>query len=473
MAAKIDQGVARKSDWWYLSAVKTKWLKPVLIALAVLLAIGAALRLFLSFDHYIPQIEKEASARLNQPVTVKSIHFSAFPLPHVTIEGITVGTTDDIKLGKIRVTPDLFSLMQSTTVIKTIEIDAPELTRKGFDRIPSWSKPDDAKSPPPVPGFRVESIRLAKAVFRLGKTGFGPFEARIGLDSEGRPGEATIATDDGKFKLHIKPDQANYLIDARAKSWTLPVEPALAFDELTIKGVATSNDARFSEVSAKLYGGTATGKISVGWQKGLRVNGALDVTQLEMQKVASILSPGAHVSGKLNAKPVFSASAATADQLMSALHLETAFSVQSGTIHGVDIQKAATHLIKQGTTGGETRFEQLAGNVTMDRGSYRFTDLKVVSGALAAEGNMTVSAKNELSGRINAQVAGLGGLASVPLNVTGTVDAPLLYPTGGTMAGAAVGTMMMGPGIGTSVGAKVGGWAEGLFGKKEETKSKK
>jgi hypothetical protein len=62
----------------------------------------------------------------------------------------------------------------------------------------------------------------------------------------------------------------------------------------------------------------------------------------------------------------------------------------------------------------------------------------------------------------------LGSSAGIPLNVSGTLDAPLLYPTGGTMAGAAVGTAILGPGFGTSVGAKVGGWAERLLGKKRE-----
>ena len=86
---------------------------------------------------------------------------------------------------------------------------------------------------------------------------------------------------------------------------------------------------------------------------------------------------------------------------------------------------------------------------------------------------MSISPKKELSGRINAQVKAVGASANVPLNVGGTVDGPLLYPTGGTMAGAAVGTVMLGPGFGTSVGAKVGGWAEGLFGKKDEKKPQK
>ncbi|HEY5293528.1 MAG TPA: hypothetical protein VIJ43_14570, partial [Burkholderiales bacterium] len=118
-------------------------------------------------------------------------------------------------------------------------------------------------------------------------------------------------------------------------------------------------------------------------------------------------------------------------------------------------------------------FEQLSGHLVVERGSYRFTQLKIASGALAADGNVSISPKKELSGRINAQVKAVGTSANVPLNVAGTVDAPLLYPTAGTIAGAAAGTAILGPGLGTSVGAKIGGWAEGLFGKKDESKPKK
>ncbi len=447
-----------------------KWIKTILIALAVLLVIAVAMPFFISLDDYIPRIEKEVSATLKEPVSIKSIRFSALPLPHVTVEGITVGKTDDIRLGKVTVTPDLFSLLQSTKVIRSIEIDSLALTRKAIDKIPAWTKSDAAKPPQQPPQVRVESIRLDNAVVTLDKAGFGPFDARVRLDSKGEPEDASITTQDGKLKVLIKPDQSKYLITASAKSWTLPVGPALVFDELTIKGVATLNDANLGEVNAKLYGGTANGKATVSWQKGLQLKGNFDVTQVEMQKIASMLASKTHVSGKLTAKPVFSASAASAEQLMNALRLETPFNVQNGVLHGVDIKQAATSLIKQGATGGETRFEQLSGNLVMERGSYRFTQLKIASGALGADGNVNISPQQELSGRINAQVKAIGTSANVPLNVAGTVDSPLLYPTGASMAGAAVGTVLLGPGLGTSVGAKVGGWAEGLFGKKDAKK---
>lgn len=451
-----------------------KWLKRILLALVLLLAVAVALPFFIPLGGYLPQIEKEASARLKEPVSVKSIRLAALPLPHVTVDGITLGTSGDITLGRVLITPDLFSLLQPTKVIKDIEIDSLVLTQEGIGKIAAWAQPDTAKLPEQPPQARVESIRLNKALLKLGKASFGPFDARVSLDSNGEPEDASIATQDGKLKATIKSGKSKYLIDASAKSWALPAGPPLVFDELIVNGVATPSDASLGKMSARLYGGTAAGKMTLSWQKRLRLDGNLDISHLELKQIASLLSPGTHVSGKLSAQPVFSASAASADRLMDALRLETLFNIQNGVLHGVDIQKAATNPVKQGTAGGETHFEQLSGHLVMEHGGYRFTQLRITSGSLAVDGDVNISPKKELSGRINAQVKALGTSATVPLNVAGTLDSPLLYPTGATMAGAAVGTAILGPGFGTSMGAKVGGWVEGLFGKKkEEEKPKK
>ncbi len=443
-----------------------KWLKRSLIALALLLAIVAAVPFLITLDDYIPRIEKEVSAKLKEPVTIKSIKFGTLPLPHITVDGIAVGKTEDIKLGKVTVTPDLFSLFSATKVIKSIELKSLVLTQKAIDKIPAWSKADGARSPAQPPLARIESIRLDDALVKLDKASFGPFDARVNLDSKGEPVDALITTQDGKLKASIKPDKLNYLIDASAKAWKSPAGPAIEFDELIIKGVATLNSADISQIYAKLYVGTVNGKATAAWQKGLQIKGSLDIKQVELKSLVPLVSPGTNMSGRLNAKPVFSASAADPNQLLSALHLETPFDVKNGILHGVDIQKAATSFITKGPTGGETRFDQLSGHLVRNRGAHQFTQLKISSGALAADGNVNISPKQELSGRVNAQVKAVGTSANIPLNVAGTVQSPLLYPTGGTMAGAAIGTVLM-PGVGTGVGAKAGQAIENLFGKKK------
>jgi len=120
---------------------------------------------------------------------------------------------------------------------------------------------------------------------------------------------------------------------------------------------------------------------------------------------------------------------------------------------------------KQGTSDGETRFDQLSGHLALDQSTYRFTQLRIASGALGAEGQLGVSPRKELSGRVTAQVKSLGTSVGIALNVAGTVQSPTVMPTGGTIAGAALGTVLL-PGIGTGVGAKAGQMLEGLFGKK-------
>ncbi|MEO7727613.1 MAG: AsmA family protein [Burkholderiales bacterium] len=440
-----------------------KWLKRSLIALVVLLVIAAAIPFFITLDNYIPRIEKEASAKLKEPVTIKSIKFSALPTPHITVDGITVGKTEDIKLGKVTVTPELFSLFSATKVIRSIELNSLVLTQKAIDKIPVWSKSDDAAAPPLA---RIESIRLENALVKLDKTNFGPFDGNVSLNAKGEPVEARITTQDGKLKISVKPDKSNYLVDMSAKSWKPPFGPPIEFDELIIKGVATLNNADFSEISAKLYGGTVNGKGTAAWQKGMQVKGSFDVNQVELKSLVPLVSPGTNMSGRLTAKPVFSAAAADPNKLLHALHLETPFDVHNGVLHGIDIQQAATNLIKQGASGGETRFEKLSGHLVRDRGAHQFTHLNIASGSLAADGNVTISPKQELSGRVNAQVKALGTSAKIPLNVAGTIHSPLLYPTGATIVGAAIGTVLM-PGVGTGLGAKAGQAIEGLFGKKK------
>ena len=447
-----------------------KWAKRIGIGFAALLAVLLVLPFFISLNDYIPRIEKEASAKLGEPVSIKSLTVSLLPLPHLTVDGITLGKTQDITIGKVTVAPDLLSLLAPVKVIWTIEVNGLVLTRKALDKIPVWSKADP-KTPPQPAQVRVESIRLDDAQIRFDKSSFGPFDAEAKLNHSGEPETASITTRDGKLKVSVKPEKSTYLIEALAKGWQLPLGPPILFDELAVKGVATLNDANFNDVRARLYGGSITGTANVAWKRGIQLRGKAAVSQVEIRSLLRALGRPPTMSGRLTANPVFSAAAPVGGQLANALRLETPFDVKNGVLHGIDIGKAATSLIsREGSKGGETRFDQLSGHLALNRGTRRLTQLKISSGSLSANGNVTVSPRDELSGRVNAQVTAAGTSAVVPLNVMGSVQSPLLVPTGGTLAGAGVGTAILGPGVGTSVGAKVGGWVEGLFGGKEEQK---
>jgi uncharacterized protein involved in outer membrane biogenesis len=457
-----------------------KWLKWGGLALGAIVLILAVIPFFISLDDYIPRIEREISARILEPVKISGLRAGGLPLPHVTVSGITVGKADDIQVGRVTVTPDLLSLLGTTKVIRSVEIEELVMTQKAMDKLsalaaPGGAKPQAAAEPQTI---RVESIRLDGAVLKLQKAAFGPFDARLRLDDRGNLESAVLATRDGKLKARVKPEDGRYLIDASARDWRLPVGATILFDELTVKGIATQQDASFSEMRAKLYGGTVSGNVHLAWRKGMQMKGAAEVSQVEIGSLLQALDKPRSMSGRLTAQPQFSANARSAGQVGDVLRLDTPFDVQNGVLHGVDLSKAAVSLInKEAGKGGETRFDKLSGHLAIERGRRRLTQLNIVSGSLSASGNVTIAPNDALSGRLNANVKAVTlATGAVPLNVSGTLANPWVFPTGGTVAGAAAGTAVLGPVVGTAVGARVGQWTEGLtegwFGKKEGEKKK-
>lgn len=438
-----------------------KWFKRLVVLFVLLVAVLGIVPFFISVDDYRPQIEQLLSERIKEPVRLKSLRLAGLPLPHLVIEGVEIGKAD-VKVGRIAVTPDLLSLLTNTKVIRNVEVSALVINQNALDRLPLWIA-TDPKAKPADFTVLVRSVSLDDAMLKLQKATFGPFDARVHIADNGQPERAEINARDGKFKMAIKPAGKKFNIEVQAKNWRLPAGPSIHFEELLVQGVATTEDANLTEIKAKLYGGTITGQTTVGWQKGLQLKGSYAVNALELRELVPLFSPETRLSGRLTAKPVFSANAPNAEQLKNALKLETPFDIRDGVLQGIDIQKAATSLMTRDSSG-QTRFDTLSGHFAMERGTQRITSLKVSSGSLAADGNVTIAPNKALSGRINAKVT-VAGMASatVPLNISGTVDSPLALPTGAAMTGAAIGTAIL-PGAGTAAGAKVGDWVDGLFG---------
>lgn len=438
-----------------------KWLKRLGVLVFVLVLLLGIVPFFVSVDDYRPQIERLVSERIKEPVRLKSLRLAGLPLPHLVIEGVEIGKAD-VNVGRIKVTPDLLSMLGDIKVIRSVDVSGLVINQRALDRLPLWTA-SDPKAKPANFTVLVRSVSLDDAVLKLQKNTFGPFDARVSISGSGQPERADITARDGKFKLAIKPAGKKFNIEVQAKDWRLPAGPPIHFTELQVKGVATLDDANLPEVRARLYGGTVNGQMTAGWKKGLQVKGDYAVNDVELRDLVPMFSPKTRLSGRLTAKPVFSANAPNAEQLKNALKLETPFDIRDGVLQGIDIQKAATSLLTKDSSG-QTRFDVLSGHFAMERGTQRITSLKVSSGSLAADGNVTIAPNKALSGRINAKVSVAGmAAATVPLNISGTVDSPLALPTGAAMTGAAIGTAIL-PGVGTAAGAKVGNWAEGLFG---------
>jgi len=438
-----------------------KWIKRAALAIGALVVILALVPFFITLNDYIPAVEKEIAAVVGEPVSIDSLHASALPVPHARIDGITIGTSDEIKIGRLTFAPDLWSLLGSNKRIRSVEVHDLALSQKAIGMLVALAEQDRSSTASIV----VDKIDLHGAVIKLEHSSFGPFDVQVRANTSGGPGEIVLKTQDGALNAHVTHDRNRYILDISAHAWTPPLGPPIRFDELNIKGVANNEHTELQDVNGKLYGGTLNGKVTISSSKGVSVQGNLGLREIELKQAAALVSPTTHVSGKLNASPTFSSRAPTFSQLAEALRLETPFTVHGGILYGFDIVSAATSLGKQGASGGQTRFDELAGHLVLEHRAYHFTDLKIASGAFGARGNVTISQSKALSGQLKTSVKALGASASVPLTVAGTLDSPMLYPNTTALAGAVVGTILA-PGVGTAAGAKVGELVDQLFGKK-------
>ncbi len=453
---------------------RDKWL---LGGLTLLLVAIAAAPWLIPTGAWIGRIETDAGARLGAPVRIGGIGVALLPLPHATVKALDVAD-GAIVVQRVAVYPRLWSLLSDAPALRSIELEQVSITPKGVALAQAA-----AATPNTGAALKVERVRASRVQIELAAGKLPVFEADVDLNnSAAMPVKsARISTNDGKATLTLKPDAtvataaaaavgapiapgAEWTLTLEAKDWQLPLGPQLRFDRLQATGRVANDKLELGSITAALYGGTAVGKADLAWQKGWRFAGDLKVTGVELASLTQSLKLKSALTGKLDASGPFRAQAPQPAGLAEAFNAEITFDVRNGVLQGFDLASAAQSLLRRGAGGGSTQFDQLTGAMKVQGRALKLQNVRVISGVLKAIGNVDISPAKQLAGRIDTEVKGTGGLVGVPLAVSGTLDAPVLLPTKGSMAGAVVGSVLL-PGVGTSIGSTVGDKIGKLFGK--------
>lgn len=246
----------------------------------------------------------------------------------------------------------------------------------------------------------------------------------------------------------------------------------LVFDQIKAHVVAQPEHVELNALEARLYGGKLTGAMSID-RKNAMLAAEIAVNKIAMQSLVEAIIDELLFTGSMDGGAKFSMRLDELERFPENLSLIGNFHLRNGVLTKVDLVQAASNPGKAYAKGGVTRFDDLSGLLTVDANGYHFRKLKIASGSLNAEGKLDISHSLLLNGTLDADVKGTAGLVSMPLTVSGTLDKPAVRPSGSALAGAAVGTAILGPGFGTAVGIKVGGFLNKLFGKNDDKNGNK
>jgi hypothetical protein len=440
---------------WYLSAG---------IAFALLLVVPFVLPL----GRFIPEIERVASEQLKAPVKIESLRLFFLPLPHLSIEGISVGKKPFLQVQRVRVAPRLTSLFSEQKVIREISLRGVVMNQQLISKASAWAGHPGSGGAAPV---RVERIEVRDANIDFTDFKLRQADVILELTPEGGLAQAQVRADQGHVIGTLVPQGKEFALNLSAHNWKLPAGPPIVLSSLDASGMLNADGLVLSTIDGRLYDGTLAGRLTVGWKKEWTIAGNLDVREVEIGPVVALFSKETTISGRLIANPTIDMRAPSAARLADAINVESDFKVENGVLYKVDLAAAPKVLFnKDAMKGGNTHFDQFSGHFTVDPDGYHLTGLNISSGAFKAQGELSISPKQELSGRIDVAVKGTSSLVSTPLAVSGTVQNPTLFPTKAALAGAAAGTALLGPGVGTTIGMKAAQITERLFGRKSPKK---
>ncbi len=435
--------------------------------------LGAALALLLlivtpyliPLDYFIPDIEQVASEQLRAPVQVDSFHLFVLPRPHLSVRGIRVGKHPFLEVHQVLITPRLSSLLSRQRVIEEISLKHVIVGQALLGKASAWASRTGGQSSGAV---RVERIEVRDAFVDFAELKMRDVDMDIELNQNGGLARAQVRADTGRFEATLLPHGRSFTVHIAARGWKLPAGLPLLVSELAGSGTLDPGQGlRLGAIRGSLYGGAIAGKLNIGWDTDWIIDANLAINDVEIQPIVALYTEDATISGRLSANAVIAMRAPSAAELAAAVDVESDFRIEQGILHNIDLSNASKAASRPGTeSDGQTRFDKVTGHLGIDSAGYYLTNVQIGSGVLTADAEIFISTQQALAGHVDVALKGTSGILSSPLVLSGTVQDPALYPSKAALAGAAAGTMLLGPGLGTTVGLKAGRYTQKLFGRR-------
>lgn len=437
--------------------------KKYLIGLIVILAVLIVIPLMIPVRTYLDQAQRMATEKMGVSVSIGDGRLQLLPTPRVIAQDIAIGAQQEVRVAALTVVPELSSLLADTKVIN-IELTRPIIQKSALEMVSAISgkssEPGSTPSPVRVGEITIHALQLDWPGITLPE-----LNLHITLAALNTLHLLTIETADNKLKAKVMPRNKGHQILINAERWRMPVGIPALIDQGVLEMYLHDKQLDISKIDIALYNGNLAGDAVLLWSKDWRISGKLKLTQLSVEALSRMISPSVYLSGNLFGNGRYSATAKQASGLADNLSADFKFNIHHGVLHGLDLIKLASLLTKQ-TQGGETQFDEFAGNLNVKGKQVALRDIAMRSGLLSASGQVKVKPDQALDGLVEVSLKKGISLTSIPLQVSGTVAQPSVMPTKAAMAGALAGTAILGPGVGTSLGVSAGGAVDkikGLF----------
>jgi len=393
------------------------WLARIAMTVVVMVAGLALLVVLFPYERYLPDIEHRATAALNEPVKIGGMGFSFLPHPNITLERIRIGGDGGVKIGVMRVVPDVFSLFGENPQLRSVQIEKVTANSAAIARVARW-RSDRLTFP---------VIAIGKLDFAVGDLALDGFSGEMRLKG-GAVEQIVLSNDDSSLKLELRPNAEHLSLTVGGSGWKTPFAPNLTIDHLDAIGELRATGLQLQKLDLRAYEGLVAGKVSLAWDEGASLSAELDFKRLNLARLLPALNPDMGGEGELSGAFRFSGNAPGLSTAGDALKGQVSLEIRRGALRGFDLVEAVRNTGRTPTRGGVTRFEQLSAELRLDQGAYGLSNLKLNSGLLKASGSASISRDKAIDGIVDVELKGSANQVRVPVSITGSIKEPLLLP---------------------------------------------
>ena len=375
------------------------------------------------------RLTAEAEQALGVKVSIGSVHWALLPQPSITVNDFRTQQSVPIVVGKLSLYPSLSNLMRRKLAVEHIDVEDATIPRNTLRLLHVKS---GMGMHPAEDGVLLEHLVFRNLTWISYSGIANRFDGEIDFDPHWRPRRAEL----------------------RRPGITPPFTMSL------------EREADVDRWKTQIFvgGGTAHGYLvlrTVEDGSTMHLHGELAPRGIEVESAIRTFNRRSPISGKSTGQTLVSANGASLGELTRSLHTHTTFNVSAATVLRFDLDKAISTRGKE--HDGQTPLQELTGQLDTQNGpeGMRVTgsDIHARAGKYTATGQGTLyHGQIEASGNLDLVEGALG----VPFNLSGPVHKPKVTVPPGFFAGAAIGTVVL-PGIGTVIGARIGGALGKIF----------
>lgn len=396
------------------------WTKGIAASVFGLAVLAALTLLLYPFGRHLPDIERQASAALHDPVKIGGIGFSLLPRPHIVLSNVRVGAESHMTIPTVRAVPDFLSLLGERTIIRELEIDGARVKSAGLGRL--------AQAGAGANAAEIRHVSLKGLSLSVGDVLIGGLDGQIMMNGSGSPEKILLRNAEGTLDIEMQPMGDGFRLAASGSNWKAPFMLGLTFQRIEARGELRAGGLNLNKVDGSAFEGLVEGKASLDWANGAVFAGSLEFKHVNSTRLLTALGSELSAEGELTASVQLDAKSGQLARLAEALRAGATFEVKRGAVKGFDLAEAARKAGHSPTLGGETKFEQLSGVLQCDQGNCRLGSLRLSSGLFKAGGNIEIARGGKVDGVLNVEIRSSAATLRMPLTVGGTTKDPQLTP---------------------------------------------